>query len=277
MFGTNEIVGQKYFRNEPEGMLLVTSRFLTLQGEGPYRGEPAVFVRLAKCNLACSFCDTWFDSGERLTFMQIFTQITDIIHDYFPNGVPRYIQEDGLGLVLTGGEPMLQKNLTAFLMAATYSQNFKWIQIESNGLLLQQIPDSTTLVVSPKCLEKDGKPVRYLAPNQEVLARADCLKFVMSSDLNSPYSEIPDWAHEWTIETGNPLFISPMNIYNRLPIKTKSSDINQRSEVDETISFWEDGLLDRESNQRNHEYAAKYCIEHGFTLNLQQHLYASLP
>jgi hypothetical protein len=42
------------------------------------------------------------------------------------------------------------------------------------------------------------------------------------------------------------------------------------------ISFWEPGLLDLEKNQANHEYTARYCMDHGLTLNLQMHLYASL-
>lgn len=55
MFGMNEIVGLKYFKNALPNTLTVTSRFYTLQGEGPFRGFPAYFIRLAKCNLACSF------------------------------------------------------------------------------------------------------------------------------------------------------------------------------------------------------------------------------
>ena len=71
MFGMNEIVGLKYFRDAPPNTLTVTSRFYTLQGEGPFRGFPAYFVRLAKCNLACSFCDTYFDSGTVMSYDQI--------------------------------------------------------------------------------------------------------------------------------------------------------------------------------------------------------------
>jgi len=74
-----------------------------------------------------------------------------------------------------------------------------------------------------------------------------------------------------------------MNIYNREPQKSKhirsqKNDISleERSAVDEVISFWEEGLLDMKSNQTNHEYTARYCAAHGFTLNLQLHLYASL-
>jgi organic radical activating enzyme len=274
MFGKNEIVGQKYFDNAGD-KLFVTSIFYTLQGEGPYRGEPAVFVRLAKCNLACSFCDTYFDGGDWLTFDEIDLRIGNVLREYFNGSVPDW-SEQKIGLVVTGGEPMLQKNLGAFLERMT--DHFAWTQIESNGTIVQNIPDSTTLVVSPKCLEKNGKPVKYLEPNPKMLARADCLKFVMNADQDSPYSSIPDWA-----KGDRKVFISPMNIYNTEPQKSKQlrttkNDITleERSAVDEVISFWEEGLLDMKENQKNHEYAARYCAQNGYILNLQIHLYASL-
>lgn len=290
MFGKNEIVGQKYFADAAEDQLYVTSIFYTLQGEGPYRGEPAVFVRLAKCNLACSFCDTYFDGGDWLTFEQLDNRIHQVIDDYFEDDMPVWadvvyrgeeiFKKRNMVLVITGGEPMLQKNLPAFLRLM--NQQFAHTQIESNGTVWQDIPDETTLVCSPKCSEKNGQPVKYLKPNKDVLDRADCLKFVMNADLDSPYSEIPNWAHEYAM-AGKKLFISPMNVYNREPQKSKQLrstkndiSIEERSNVDEVISFWEEGLLDMKENQKNHEYAAQYCAKHGFILNLQIHLYASL-
>lgn len=275
MFGKNEIVGQKYF-DKAGDKLFVTSIFYTLQGEGPYRGEPAVFVRLAKCNLACSFCDTYFDGGDWLTFDEIDFRIGNVLREYFDGYVPDW-SEKKIGLVVTGGEPMLQKNLGEFL--ERMEGHFAWTQIESNGTIVQNIPESTTLVVSPKCLEKNGKPVKYLEPNPKMLARANCLKFVMNTDPDSPYSSIPDWAKD----DERKVFISPMNIYNREPQKSKqmrseknSISLEERSAVDEVISFWEEGLLDMAENQKNHEYAAKYCAQNGYILNLQIHLYASL-
>jgi organic radical activating enzyme len=274
VFGRNEIVGQKYF-DAAGDKLFVTSIFYTLQGEGPYRGEPAVFVRLAKCNLACSFCDTYFDGGDWLTFDEIDFRIGNVLREYFDGYVPDWAEQK-IGLVVTGGEPMLQKNLGEFL--ERMEDHFAWTQIESNGIIVQDIPDSTTLVVSPKCLEKNGKPVKYLQPNPEMLARANCLKFVMNADQDSPYSSIPDWARG-----DRKIFISPMNVYNKEPQKSKqirseknSISLEERSAVDEVISFWEDGLLDMRENQKNHEYAAQYCAKNGFILNLQIHLYASL-
>lgn len=289
MFGTNEIIGKAFFKDAPKEQLLVTSRFFTLQGEGPYAGHPAFFIRLAKCNLACSFCDTYFDAGNWMSYDQIFDDMEAEIRKFF---VDRKMDFPGwakpsptrkIVLVITGGEPSLQQNLVGFLERA--NGIFYKTQIESNGTdVLKDFPRKTTLVVSPKCLEKDGKAVRYLTPRQEMLARADCLKFVMSSDKESPYSEVPEWAHEWARATGRPVYVSPMNIYKREPQKAKlirdlgkDIDMQYRSEINERISFWEEGLLDREANQRNHEYAAEYCMKSGFILNLQIHLYASLP
>lgn len=292
MFGKNEIVGEKYFK-EAGDKLFVTSIFYTLQGEGPYRGEPAVFVRLAKCNLNCSFCDTFFDDGDWMTTEEIDTRIHDVIHKHFDGAVPEWadlVYGDGadtvvkprsMVLVVTGGEPMLQQNLVPFL--EYMNLRFAKTQIESNGTIVQAIPASTTLVVSPKCSEKKGVAVKYLAPKPEMLARANCLKFVMNADPESPYSSVPDWAHEFRAKTGNPVFVSPMNIYNELPQKSKQLraeknqiTIEERSTVDEVISFWSPGLLNMSENQTNHEYVGKYCARHGFIMNLQIHLYCSL-
>lgn len=284
MFGKNEIVGQRYFNEVTDDRMFVTSMFYTLQGEGPYRGVPALFIRLAKCNLNCSFCDTFFDNGDWLTFDQIDTKITETIVAFYKTKnmeVPQWALERRMVLVMTGGEPMLQKKIGSFL--ERMEKSFLYTQIESNGTIVQDIPKSTTLVVSPKCSEKNGTPNKYLTPKPEMLARADCLKFVMSADQNSPYSSVPQWAHEWAYETKKQVFVSPMNIYNKITENQKvlrayggEVSLEDRSTKDEVVSFWEPGLLNMEENQKNHEYGAIYCMQYGFILNLQIHLYASL-
>lgn len=291
MFGVNTIVGKSYFKEAKSDELLITSRFFTLQGEGPYRGHPAYFIRLAKCNLACSFCDTYFDSGEWRSFSSLLEEADAVIAEFFTSRnipVPAWAQgaQKKIVLVITGGEPSLQANLSAFLHEAQFY--FQSTQIESNGTsVLPDLPTNTTLVVSPKCLEKDGQVIRYLEPNTKMLERADCLKFVMSApEYNDykAYGELPFWAHDWALQTQKPVFISPMNIYKKEPqrvkmIRDQGRDLTmaERSEINEVISFWEPQLLDLEKNQRNHEYAAEYCMKYGFILNLQIHLFAGLP
>jgi organic radical activating enzyme len=289
MFGTNEIIGKKYFKDAPTDSLFVTSMFFTLQGEGPYAGMPALFIRLAKCNLDCSFCDTYFDDGDWLTFDQLDQKMHDAINEFWskqgratPAWANNGIDHPGVVLVMTGGEPLLQDNISAFM--SRQLPRFKAVQVESNGIPVTEVPEGVTLVCSPKCMEKNGVATKYLAPSKTILDRADCLKFVMSSDAASPYNNIPEWAHEWKRQHPHKeIYCSPMNVYNDFPQRIKllraekgTITMAERSTVDEVISFWEPGLLNLTANQANHEYTGRYCVEHGLKLNLQMHLYASL-
>ena len=274
MFGHNEVVGQKFFREHPEaraGKLLVTSIFHTLQGEGPHAGLPAVFVRLAKCQLRCHFCDTYFDSGDWM-------------------GVDEILRSSPVAarlMVITGGEPTLQNpNLRALLEAGR--PRFPLTQIESNGLICADVPAETTVVVSPKRPEKQDRrppgPLEKWPPLPLTsLLRADCLKFVLSGDPESPYHSVPDWAHEWCCQTGREIYISPMAEYNHAPEQALAlydargaPSLAERTAA-ERVSFWESGLLDMKKCQRNYEHAAGYVLEHGLRLSIQQHLFASLP
>lgn len=294
MFGLNEIVGKKYFDNAGD-KLFVTSIFYTLQGEGPLRGRPALFVRLAKCNLGCSWCDAFFEDGDWMTVEEVLKTSSEEIDKYFNNNVPEWANhsEDkkrNMAFIVTGGEPTLQPNLFALLEAA--NAEYQWTQIESNGVLEPIVPESTIVVISPKCQEKVDIsqgfkryiPTKYMEPNERTLERATVLKFVMEDqpEFDSPYQTVPQWAHEWHQKTGKDIFVSPMNIYKREPQKAKDIragknkvTLEERSMYDEVVSWWEEGLFDMGANQRNHEWAAQYAIDHGFIFQMQLHLFAS--
>lgn len=89
--------------------------FYSLQGEGHYTGVPAVFVRLAGCNLRCSFCDTEFQSFTEMTEEEIVAEVKR-----FPTQ----------HVILTGGEPTLQLNT---LLLELLSQANRMVHIETNG------------------------------------------------------------------------------------------------------------------------------------------------
>lgn len=93
MHGTNEIT--KEFTNRDK--LLVNSIWPTIQGEGPDAGRVSVFVRLAKCNLKCFFCDTEFDTGEWMEHNAVIDRVNEVAQ----------ICKAKL-VVVTGGEPLLQ-------------------------------------------------------------------------------------------------------------------------------------------------------------------------
>jgi organic radical activating enzyme len=123
-------------RDRTDGHLLQVQGdpFLTIQGEGPYAGLPATFIRLWGCHLACSFCDTDFESDQK-TF------------DCY--SLARLCREADL-VVLTGGEPMRQ-NIAP--LVRVLSGNGKTIQVETAGNFwwddLLNIGD-LKIVVSPK-------------------------------------------------------------------------------------------------------------------------------
>ncbi len=122
--------------------LLVQHIFPTLQGEGPYAGVPAVFIRLGGCNLACAFCDTEFESFREIRLGEIVERVLSFSSD--ERG-----QEAERGpfklIVLTGGEPLRQPigPLCAALIEAGFT-----VQIETNGTLWRDLPPE---VAGPPC------------------------------------------------------------------------------------------------------------------------------
>ncbi|MDO4706861.1 MAG: radical SAM protein [Porphyromonadaceae bacterium] len=95
--------------------MIVNEIFYSLQGEGINTGRAAIFIRLSRCNLRCSFCDTEFDSGEEMSLEEIARHIAQ-----YP---ARFI-------IWTGGEPTLQltDETVAYFKALGYTQ-----AIETNG------------------------------------------------------------------------------------------------------------------------------------------------
>ena len=75
MFGKNPI-RKAIFDNAD--FYEVQEIFLTIQGEGPYAGTPAIFIRLGGCNLACNFCDTEFESFEKMHLTKIIEKVKGV-------------------------------------------------------------------------------------------------------------------------------------------------------------------------------------------------------
>jgi len=109
--------------------------FASLQGEGPSQGMPVAFVRLSRCNLACTWCDTaytWRFEGDNRPHRD------GIAYDRKANQVTLSPAETAeriaaLGqkrLVITGGEPLLQAPALAEMLA--HLQDIA-VEIETNG------------------------------------------------------------------------------------------------------------------------------------------------
>jgi len=144
---------------------VVNEIFYSLQGEGVRAGTPNLFLRFARCNLACRAethgfdCDTEFESGRRMTLKEILEEMTALSSDC------RWV-------VLTGGEPALQvdRELIDILHAAGYR-----LAIETNGSIL--LPEGIDWVtVSPKVAEhavrqRKADEVKYVRGYGQALPR----------------------------------------------------------------------------------------------------------
>lgn len=94
--------------------------FYSIQGEGSRTGCPAVFLRLAGCNLRCSWCDTKYSWGKGIAVDE--AELAEQIMNY-----------RSPGLVITGGEPLLQAEALEQLLALL--PDSLYVEVETNGSL----------------------------------------------------------------------------------------------------------------------------------------------
>lgn len=121
--------------------------FTSIQTEGPYAGCPAVFVRTHGCPVGCSFCDT--DQKGALNEVADTESVAKEVQGIL-DGTP------GIKLiVLTGGEPLAQKNFTDLLKALLETE--VTVQIETSGFCTREVTEedievfqNASWVISPK-------------------------------------------------------------------------------------------------------------------------------
>ena len=114
----------------------VSEIFTSFQGEGPYVGTPATFLRLYGCNLNCEWCDTDISTYEILSV----DDVAEIIMTQMEfNNIKT--------LIITGGEPTLQMEEIKRLIKE-FPDDTK-IQLETNGSIFEYL-DSIDYVISPK-------------------------------------------------------------------------------------------------------------------------------
>lgn len=192
MFGKNKI-------QKPEihdgSTLKVTEIFPTFQGEGPFVGHPAVFLRLSGCNLACNFCDTEFDEFEEMQTEKIVEKIESLAKNQDDQRTKNLV-------VITGGEPMRQP--ISPLCQELIKRNFQ-VQIETNGTIFQELPKEVTIICSPKIT--NGK---YHQIRPDLLKRIDALKFIISAN-KTEYSQIKNVGQT----PSTPIYLQPMDEYNK--------------------------------------------------------------
>lgn len=249
MFGTNHIA--KRTITDGQSLHLVRgSPFYTIQGEGPFTGHPAVFVRLHGCPLRCYFCDTNFDHPDDPTVA--VADLLPQIHKLFPTSV--FHGNLRPLVVLTGGEPTRQDlgTLVRLLLMDGYR-----VQVETAGLFWQPWMKlaSITLVVSPKTAKIDP----------QVWERASAFKYVVSAAgaldpmdglplLNTQVPGGPSVRLARPFSGRQPVYLSPMDEY-----------------LTQTDSAGTMSVRDIDANVRNKKLVAELAMQYGYIASVQLH------
>lgn len=181
--------------------LEVNSIFYTIQGEGPFSGMPAVFIRLAGCNLQCPDCDTEYTDRTTMEVGEIITAVYQA-----RDGDPSRL------VVITGGEPFRQP--LGQLLNNLLFEGFK-VQIETNGTLYQKdLPyKDVYLICSPKTgainkhLENKIHALKYVI-NARAIAEDNYPTLVLSQGVGRvarPPQEFAGIIYMQPYDSGNPI------------------------------------------------------------------------
>ncbi|MCX6900822.1 MAG: radical SAM protein [Verrucomicrobia bacterium] len=153
--------------------LVVNEIFKSIQGESTRAGLPCVFVRLAGCNLRCSWCDTAyaFTEGARMTLDKI---------------VDRVAAFDCNLVELTGGEPLMRSN--SLLLMTQLADRGHTVLLETGGSLdIGPMDPRVIRIMDLKC-PSSGECEQNRWENIPLLRANDEVKFVIAT------REDYDWA-----------------------------------------------------------------------------------
>lgn len=247
MFGLNPI--RKIDHAPEDGKLAVQEVFYTIQGEGPFSGVPAVFVRLAGCHLACTFCDTEFESNIDLRYTP--TQVASLAW-------ATTLTYAGVGLVvLTGGEPLRQS--CGDLVGGLLSRGFTHVQIETAGNLW------------------DASLAHYIS--------AGLVSLVCSPKTPMIHAMITRWCDHWkyVVTEGETDALDGLPSVptqkNQPPSARPGRPWDARGPIGKSFTVWVspcDSHIEWK-NKANVAEAVRVAMRYGYRLSLQTHKMVGLP
>ena len=228
--------------------MLISEIYVSRQGEGLLTGTPSVFLRTSGCNLRCWFCDTpfasWNPEGSQIEIDSIIEDVTS-----------RARQENAQHVVITGGEPMLQKQIT--VLTSGLKKEGLHITIETAGTIWHKV-DCDLMSISPKLsnstpsVERAGEWVQRheKTRNSVSIVRRlvetfdHQLKFVV--DTEDDFPEIEAYLLELGKELPQPLELQRVLL---MPQGVEQSELVARE-----------------------RWLKPYCEKHGYTLSARKHI-----
>jgi organic radical activating enzyme len=235
MFGDNPI--RKQDLSSPS-QLWIQEVFPTIQGEGPFAGQGAIFVRLGGCNLKCYWCDTDFESSTWHPHVDELINAITVAEGHWKTDL----------VVLTGGEPFRQdiSKLVHQLKELQYR-----VQIETNGIAWidgfeRYLADGRcTIVCSPKSGKVHKKMHEY----------AEAWKYIVSSNDSDKQDGLPIMSTQRKLK----------NIHIARPPKDAKVYVQALDSYDE------------KENKENEKHAIDLVKRYGYTLSYQMHKHLGLP
>ena len=169
--GENEVLDLPHDLAAPyDPEFRIVEIFESLQGEGYNTGMPAIFIRLGRCDLACSWCDTDYLRYEPIPLSQILHKLQAY---------------RARSIIITGGEPTIHPRVSE-LLDALKARGY-YLCIETNGL--HQVPEQIDYIAtSPKACYAP----RYA---QGGLTQADEVRIVVDVDGLDLGSELAQTEH----------------------------------------------------------------------------------
>ena len=223
---------------------IVGDPWYTIQGEGPFVGRPAVFVRLAGCDLQCPECDTDYTTDRKRLGKDDLGLLT-IKREWKPNNL----------IVLTGGEPFRQ-NIRPFVQDMLYFG--REVQIETNGTIYPEVDppfpfaaERLTIVCSPKTptihpkLERWIKAYKYILDADHVAD--DGLPLTTLGNTTGVARPYKGFDGEVFVQPCEPI-VQPSGLHEM-----------ELHEATESI------------HRRNMQACVESCMKHGYRLSLQIH------
>ncbi len=171
--------------------LKINEIFFSIQGESLYSGIPCVFIRLAGCNLRCTYCDTAYawDDGIPMDRKEIVDRI----------------QKFNCRLVeITGGEPLIQDETPALI--ETLIDSGYTVLLETNGSIdIRKVSSGCIRIMDIKCPSSNESGKNRLE-NIRFLGQKDQIKFVIGCREDYLFARNIFQGYCMNITNGNVLF-----------------------------------------------------------------------
>lgn len=198
-------------------MLYVKDIFYSIQGESSFAGYSCKFIRLAGCNLKCSYCDTNdalnMAKSKKLSINEIIGTLNNM------GGKINLVE-------ITGGEPLLQDEVYCLFSALI---KFKYsLLLETNGTInLSDVPKKVIKVVDVKC-PSSGFSGKFKYDNLKYIEKSDELKFVIGT--KEDYDFAKDFLKKNKIKTNKIIFspIEDVMSSKELALKILKDELNVR-------------------------------------------------